>query len=65
MKIKPCPFCGVTPDIDLDSTFMARDGGKYGAVNCCCEGPSVRTNYAPVFEWRDRAIAEWNKRSGE
>lgn len=46
--VKPCPFCGATPDIDDPNTFRASQGDKWGAMVCCCEGPEVRTGYGPL-----------------
>lgn len=62
-KLKPCPFCGLTPDASSPHTFKTTDGHKFGAVTCCCTGPEVRTAYAPVEEWRDKAIKAWNERA--
>ncbi len=30
MKLKPCPFCGETPDPEGPHTFQESDGGKLG-----------------------------------
>jgi hypothetical protein len=60
--LKPCPFCGETPDIDGTWTFQCNQGDKWGYVVCCCHGPEVRTSYGPVESWRDAAIAAWNER---
>lgn len=62
IKIKPCPFCGLTPNIDDESSFRSSQGGKWGNVVCCCEGPEVRTNYKPLESWKEDAIKEWNRR---
>ena len=59
----PCPFCGDTPDINNVATFTETNGSKWGAVSCCCYGPEVRTGYRPLAEWRDAAIAAWNRRA--
>jgi hypothetical protein len=61
-EIKDCPFCGNTPDIEDPNTFRVTQGGKWGALICCSEGPEVRTSYAPSTEWRKDAIKEWNSR---
>jgi hypothetical protein len=58
----PCPFCGETPDVSGNYTFVETDGPKWGAVRCCGTGPEVRTGYGPVDDWRDDAIAAWNER---
>lgn len=57
-QLKPCPFCGEVP-----TEIRETDGFKWGAVVCCITGPEVRTNYVPVAEWRDAAIAAWNERT--
>lgn len=62
-KLKPCPFCSETPDVDGEYTFATDDGGKWGAVQCCCRGPQVRTFYEDVEHWRDDAIEVWNERA--
>jgi glutaredoxin len=61
-KLKPCPFCGRTPDADSPGTFKTVEGHKFGAVACCRNGPEVRTFYALPEEWRDKAIKAWNER---
>jgi hypothetical protein len=61
-EIKDCPFCGDTPNIEDPNTFRVTQGGKWGALTCCSEGPEVRTSYAPLTEWRKDAIKEWNSR---
>lgn len=63
LSLKPCPFCGETPDVNDERTFQDSQGAKWGSVVCCCTGPEVRTWYGPVAEWKDAAIAEWNKRA--
>lgn len=60
--IKPCPWCGKTPDINDSFSFWRDGGGKWGSVQCCCIGPDVRTGYGPLEEWKDEAIAAWNTR---
>lgn len=60
--LKPCPFCGHTPDINLPSTFQEINGCKWGAVVCCCTGPEVRTGYKKWHYWKQDAINEWNER---
>ncbi len=65
MRIKPCPFCGETPDYDDPHTFDCDQGTKWGFVQCCCRGPDVRTGYGPLEEWRDDAIKAWNERASE
>lgn len=62
-ELKPCPFCGETPDADNPDTFQSSQGRKWGYVVCCGQGPEVRTGYRPVSEWKDDAIAWWNSRS--
>ena len=59
----PCPFCGSYLDSEDPAVFRETDGPKWGAVVCCITGPEVRTGYGPLEDWRDEAIAEWNKRS--
>jgi hypothetical protein len=62
-KLKPCPFCGRTPDTDSPDTFKTVEGHKFGAVACCRVGPEVRTFYALPEEWRGKAIKAWNERA--
>lgn len=65
VKVRPCPFCGDTPDIDNHLTFEADQGTKWGHIVCCGQGPEVRTGYQDVEHWRDDAITEWNKRADD
>jgi len=60
--VRPCPYCGETPDVNDLRSFRETDGPKWGALQCCGMGPEVRTNYEPVEKWRDRAIEAWNRR---
>jgi len=60
--LKPCPFCGETPDAANPLTFQMNQGDKWGFVVCCCNGPEVRTGYQDVEHWRADAIAAWNSR---
>jgi hypothetical protein len=57
MELLNCPFCGEVP-----TGFDTISNGKWGFVQCCISGPEVRASYAPLEEWRERAIAEWNDR---
>lgn len=61
----PCPWCGKVPDTSNPNSFWLDDatGGKWGAVQCCCIGPDIRTGYSPLVEWRDEAIDAWNERA--
>lgn len=61
--LKPCPFCGETPDASDPRTFQDSQGTKWGSVVCCCTGPEVRTHYQGVEHWRDKAITAWNERT--
>ena len=63
-KMKPCPFCGGTPNPDNPYTFQCSQGDKWGSVVCCCAGPEVRTGYDTSDDapWHEDAIKEWNKR---
>ena len=62
--MKPCPWCGRTPDADDPATFATyHTGGKWGAVQCCAIGPEIRTGYRPLAEWKDAAIAAWDDRA--
>ena len=62
-KLKPCPWCGNTPDASNPGTFQLTDGVKYGAVQCCGAGPDVRTDYRDFPHWKDAAIESWNDRT--
>ena len=61
--MKPCPFCGHTPDPYDDSTFETNNVGKWGFVLCCIQGPEVRTGFNPLGHWRRQAIDAWNTRA--
>lgn len=61
-KLLPCPFCGLTPDANDPASFTQEKQPKWGRVVCCIEGPEVRAGYAPLEEWKDAAIAAWNRR---
>lgn len=54
----PCPFCGKQP-----SGYSTDAGGKWGWVQCCCNGPEVRTGYATDDSWHPDAANEWNTRA--
>lgn len=58
-ELKPCPFCGETPGPD---DYFVNQGTKYGGIQCCCEGPDVRTGYREWPAWKDDAIKAWNIR---
>jgi hypothetical protein len=58
-KLKPCPFCGVTPDEDSHYT---NQGTKWGGILCCIEGPEVRTSYKAWPFFKQDAIDAWNDR---
>jgi Lar family restriction alleviation protein len=60
-EVKPCPFCGHTPDINNPNTFQESQGTKWGAVVCGCT--EVRTGYGPLEDWKDDAIKAWNRRA--
>lgn len=59
-NLKPCPFCGQTPDED---SHYVNQGTKWGGILCCIEGPEVRTGYKPWPHWKDAAVKEWNTRT--
>ena len=58
-KLKPCPFCGVTPDED---SHYINQGTKWGGILCCIEGPEVRTSYKAWPFFKQDAIDAWNDR---
>lgn len=63
-KLKPCPFCGDTPEYSPDGIhYVGPTGERWGAVVCCCTGPEVRTGYLSWEEWAPDAAEEWNKRA--
>lgn len=62
--VKPCPWCGEVPAIK-EGAFVYTDGCEWGALACCGTGPEVRTNYLPVDDWKDAAIAAWNDRAAD
>ena len=61
---KPCPFCGIVPNVDDSLTFATNQGTKWGFLQCSCgaQGPEVRTNYQVVEYWKDDALGAWNER---
>ncbi len=60
MKLKPCPFCGNTPDED---SHYINQGTKWGGILCCILGPEVRTSYQKWPYFKEAAIKEWNTRA--
>lgn len=50
-ELKPCPFCGATPEIDYDSF------GRWW-LSCAC---GVGVDSQPA---REAVLAVWNKRGG-
>lgn len=65
IALRPCPFCGETPDAGKPATFDCDQGGKWGFVVCCCRGPEVRTGYGPPATWQGEAVAAWNDRAAD
>lgn len=59
VELKSCPFCGETPDAE---SHYVNQGTKWGGIQCCIEGPEVRTNYKEWPAWKDNAIEAWNTR---
>lgn len=60
LDMLPCPFCGEIPD--LAAVYMD-EATKWGAIQCCCVGPEVRTGYQSQDAWENDAIAAWNQRT--
>lgn len=60
--IKPCPFCGETPDVNRRETFTMEDRPKWASVVCCIIGPEIRTGYEKWPAWKQNAIDAWNER---
>lgn len=62
-ELKPCPFCGGTPELIIESSFDAT--GLYAVANyykiaCArCFACSGKIGYKAI------AIAAWNRRAGE
>ena len=63
--VRPCPFCGETPNTESEISFPTNGGFKWGTLQCGCgaRGPDVRTDYRPWTEWREKAIGKWNHRA--
>lgn len=47
----------------MPTQFFTEPGGKWGGVQCCINGPEVRTGYKALEHWRADAINEWNTRA--
>ena len=58
-KLKDCPFCGEVPPKD---SYYVNQGTKWGGVQCCIDGPEVRTGYQNWPAWKQDAIEAWNTR---
>lgn len=54
-KIKPCPFCGDKPKIELYKSWMP----GYGFVIRCCS----MINYDLSYGSKYYAVKAWNKRN--
>lgn len=51
--IKPCPFCGETPEI-----YLGGDGVRVGCIGEKCDiMPSTEGH-----EYEDESITDWNRR---
>ena len=61
-ELKPCPFCAKTPP---DDQYFTRNGGGFGGIVCCIQGPAVRTEFQNWPAWKSKAIAAWNVRVTE
>ena len=61
-ELLPCPFCGDVP-VSLYGVHAGERSDKWGGVQCCIQGPEVRTGYGPVEDWRDDAVRAWNTRA--
>src|SRR5687767_8078076 len=59
-KLEPCPFCGVVPPSD---SYYMNQGDKWGGIQCCIQGPEVRTYYEEWPKWKQAAIDAWNTRA--
>lgn len=53
-KLKPCPFCGSTPEVNWGR------GGAVAYVKCC--GCGI---FSPLFDSKKKAVAYWNTRVQE
>ena len=60
---KPCPWCGRTPEPDQPDHYGTNVSGKWGFMQCCGQGPEIRTGYKLWEEWKDAALAAWNERT--
>ena len=62
--MKPCPFCGETPDENDEDTFGTCDNGRHGFVRCGCgaNGPTVPIDmlFKKVPTWHAWAVECWN-----
>lgn len=63
MRIEPCPFCGLVPDIEHASTFRKIFGfGALYCPQCECRGPLIGTKQRDWCDWRWDAVKKWNER---
>lgn len=62
--MKPCPFCGETPDANCRQSFTPEVQPKWAFVECSCgaRGPEIRTGYKSWQVWKVDAIAAWDDR---
>ena len=56
-ETKPCPFCGMKPQV-VKPSFMWSIGCQ--TINCFC---NIGMN--PLFKTKEEAIEAWNKRLGD
>ena len=58
-KLKPCPFCGRVPLVEVSKDFW---GTKYYRVACRHTGCGMK----PITVWyamREAALNDWNRRA--
>ena len=58
-KLKPCPFCGGVPHVEIDNDFWGIKHYKVACPNEGCEGQPTTTWNVSLKE----AINIWNRRA--
>lgn len=49
--IKPCPFCGHTDNLEVQSGAMDSDKCQVVCTNCGAAGPEYMTERAAIRNW--------------
>lgn len=68
-ELKPCPFCGVEGDPDINKSSLAgpENRWKFGVYCnvCFCEGPPGKTKEEAGRRWNERAVGGSGRGEGE